>query len=323
MKSGKWKNTLIKFAEAVISTATLVFAISMIIPIYVIRDMDSETVKTIGKSFHVNPIYVMVVFGLTGILFLIDIFGWRPTFRAMRIKNSIVSVSWFVTGILFLLLPEKKICFLLGYAVIFLSAISGKILTMLHEKSIRNFGSSIGSLLLLGGALVYLLAMSPGFQESANYILMAVILAGEALVRIIRIAFSQIQLGVLRKILRRTYAHEILLGLILLIVAFSFVFIAVEPGLKSYEDALWYCFAIVTTIGFGDFSATTFLSRLLSVILGIYGIIVVALITSIIVNFYNEVKDKNEEEEITEEIKAEVKKADVRKSPESERRDTP
>jgi succinate dehydrogenase/fumarate reductase cytochrome b subunit len=35
-------------------------------------------------------------------------------------------------------------------------------------------------------------------------------------------------------------------------------------------------------------------SRLLSVILGIYGIIVVSLVTSIIVNFYSEVKTDEE-----------------------------
>ena len=58
----------------------------------------------------------------------------------------------------------------------------------------------------------------------------------------------------------------------------------------SFKNAMWYCFAIVTTIGFGDISATTDFGRILSVILGVYGIIVVALITSIIVNFYGEMK---------------------------------
>jgi hypothetical protein len=38
--------------------------------------------------------------------------------------------------------------------------------------------------------------------------------------------------------------------------------------------------------------------RLLSIVLGLYGIVVVALITSIIVNFYTEVKgDKDDEDE--------------------------
>ena len=58
---------------------------------------------------------------------------------------------------------------------------------------------------------------------------------------------------------------------------------------------------MVTTIGFGDYAATAVATRVLSVILGIYGIIVVALITSIIVNFYTEVKDHNEEEEQAQE----------------------
>ena len=56
----------------------------------------------------------------------------------------------------------------------------------------------------------------------------------------------------------------------------------------------------MTTIGFGDLAATSALGRLLSVILGIYGIIVVALITSIIVNFYGELKKENHPESRTE-----------------------
>ncbi|MCR4837533.1 MAG: potassium channel family protein [Eubacterium sp.] len=87
------------------------------------------------------------------------------------------------------------------------------------------------------------------------------------------------------------------LGLLLLIVTFSFIFRVTEPGIVTYEDALWYCFAIVTTIGFGDITAVSRVGRALSVILGIYGIIVVALITSVIVNFYTEVKDEEDRKE--------------------------
>ena len=89
----------------------------------------------------------------------------------------------------------------------------------------------------------------------------------------------------------------------MLIVAFSIVLPQFENGIPSFEDALWYCFAIVTTIGFGDFTAATLPGRAISVVLGLYGIIVVALVTSIIVNFYNETKntadpDEDEADEI-------------------------
>ena len=88
---------------------------------------------------------------------------------------------------------------------------------------------------------------------------------------------------------------EILTGLIILIVSFSVVLCTIEPGIETYSDALWYCFAIVTTTGFGDISAVTGMGRFLSVILGIYGIIVVSVITSVIVNFYTEVNKGPEE----------------------------
>ena len=65
--------------------------------------------------------------------------------------------------------------------------------------------------------------------------------------------------------------------------------IDITPGM-TYADALWYGFAIVTTIGFGDITATTRIGRIISVVLGAYGIIVVALITSIIVAYYGEMK---------------------------------
>lgn len=110
-----------------------------------------------------------------------------------------------------------------------------------------------------------------------------------SLVNIFTYVFSRVRLDLLRKIARETYGAEILFGLVMLIITFSLVLKITENGM-SYRDALWYCFALVTTIGLGDISAVSDLGRIISVILGIYGIIVVALITSIIVNFYGEIK---------------------------------
>ena len=83
--------------------------------------------------------------------------------------------------------------------------------------------------------------------------------------------------------------------MLLLITAFSIVLPNFELNINTFGDALWYCFAIVTTIGFGDITAVTIPGRIISVILGLYGLIVVALITSIIVNFYSETKNAGDE----------------------------
>ena len=107
-----------------------------------------------------------------------------------------------------------------------------------------------------------------------------------ALVSVMVVTFSGVKMDVLREIIRKTYAAEIIFGLMLLIVALSYVLEFTEESFTSFWDGLWYCFAVVTTIGFGDLTPTTEIGRLLSVILGLYGIVVVALITSIIVNFY-------------------------------------
>ena len=114
--------------------------------------------------------------------------------------------------------------------------------------------------------------------------------AAGALLSILNVSLSQIRFDILKDILRKTYALEIICGLVLTMIAFSYLLELADDSFDSFWDALWYCFAVVTTIGFGDISPSGIVGRVLSMILGVYGIIVVALITSIIVNFYGEMK---------------------------------
>ena len=120
------------------------------------------------------------------------------------------------------------------------------------------------------------------------------------LINIALLVLSNFKIELLRKIVRKTYAGEILIGLLILMISFSIALIPLEDNIKSFGDALWYCFAIVTTIGFGDITTSTLIGRFLSIILGIYGLVVVSIITSIIVNFYNEVKSTPDDDEIDE-----------------------
>lgn len=112
----------------------------------------------------------------------------------------------------------------------------------------------------------------------------------------------KLKLDVVIKIIRKSLVKEIVLGLLILVILCSVYFTIVEPNLTSYVDALWYSFAVITTIGFGDIYVTTTLGRILSVILGISGIVVVALFTSFIVNFYNEMNQKRVERHLKKQI---------------------
>ena len=112
----------------------------------------------------------------------------------------------------------------------------------------------------------------------------------------------KLKLDVVTKIIRKSLVKEIVLGLLILVILCSVYFTIVEPNLTSYVDALWYSFAVITTIGFGDIYVTTTLGRILSVILGISGIVVVALFTSFIVNFYNEMNQKRVERHLKKQI---------------------
>ena len=108
------------------------------------------------------------------------------------------------------------------------------------------------------------------------------------------------KIKLLLDILIKTHTIDIIICLFAFMIAFSFILPRMEPGIANFEESMWYCFTVVTTIGFGDKVAVTGAGRLLTVILGIYGIVVVAILTSVIVNFYNEVSAKEKARDFIE-----------------------
>ena len=188
--------------------------------------------------------------------------------------------------------------------IFMVSLIPGRVLSILRNRKWYSIVLNVVFILLV------LSAMWDIWSDATTQVFFAVVvmllIALLSLVRIMSVTFARLRLDLLRNIVQKTYAAEIIFGLLLLIASFSFVLIYTdtESFHDSYTDALWYCFAVVTTIGFGDMTAVSTIGRVLSVILGVYGIVVVALITSIIVNFYGEMKkagpDDEEEESAPE-----------------------
>ena len=190
-------------------------------------------------------------------------------------------------------------------AIIFmLSLIPSRVISILRNRKWVNIALNAAFILLV---LAALWEVWDGVESQTVFAIVVMLLAaGRSLLRIMSVTFARLRLDLLRNIVQQTYAAEIIFGLLLLIASFSFVLLYTDPESfgDKYTNALWYCFAVVTTIGFGDMTAVSTIGRILSVILGVYGIIVVALITSIIVNFYGEMKKTNLEEADPEEAPA-------------------
>lgn len=96
-------------------------------------------------------------------------------------------------------------------------------------------------------------------------------------------------------IIRKTKVIEEFSGLLITIILFAFLLVRIEPNIDTFGDGLWYTFAVVTTIGFGDIIVVTGLGRVLSVILGLYGLFIVAIITSVVVNYYQSSRNDSNE----------------------------
>ena len=201
-------------------------------------------------------------------------------------------------GVLVMFAKYNPYIFSVSAGIFALSIILSRIFRLIENHRTRNIVFNVIIIL-------FAIGMAVGFFHKVETDALSSIILAECLfisvcafIEASILSLSQLKLATLGKIIFRTYALEILFGLLTLIVAASLILMYEEPTMSYFPDAMWYCFTVVTTIGFGDFAATTLIGRLVTVILGIYGIIVVAVITSIVVNFYNETSGKSDAKEL-------------------------
>ncbi len=108
------------------------------------------------------------------------------------------------------------------------------------------------------------------------------------------------KLQILRLLLKESGAEKIFRGFLIFFLICAALILWREPEIRSYGDALWYCFSLVTTVGFGDVLATTAFSRSISVILSIYALLVIAIVTGLVVSFFNRLTDLRQRKILTE-----------------------
>ncbi len=89
-------------------------------------------------------------------------------------------------------------------------------------------------------------------------------------------------------VLRETGAGRLIGAYIAFLLLCALLIWIAEPEITTYRDALWYCFTVASTIGFGDVVVHMRLSRILSVVLSFYSAVTLAIITSVLVSYFNQ-----------------------------------
>lgn len=220
--------------------------------------------------------------------------------RIIAVLESVSALFCLAAAILCFCSWGKPILLSVSGTVFFVTLALRRIPRLLENHGPRNIVVS-AMITIICAMLIWALWDNPSKPQQQMFLdllVLSLTLIGIGFAFVMVVAFSRIRLGLLLKIIRRTFVAEVIFGLLTLILVFSFIFNFLEPTMfKSYGDAVWYSFVLVTTIGFGDMYPTTIITRVLSVILGIYGIIVVAVITSVVVNFYQETTKEDRPEE--------------------------
>ena len=248
------------------------------------------------------PIFLLWVFVFVALLSVVMFLRNRTKINA--IKCVVLIAIDIVLGIISLFANKNPFLFSLIAGVYCISIVLSRIFNIIENRSVRSIilnGLIILFAVLLGIGMI--ISPTNGAEQVQELVTIeCVFIAVVSFIEAMSVALAELKIKTLIRIVLSTFSLEVLFGLLVMIVAFSFILAAVEPNdvIATFTDGLWYCFAVVTTIGFGDIVATTAVGKILTVILGIYGLIVVAVITSIIVNFYNETAGKKDAKELKE-----------------------
>ena len=286
------KKTDKKSRESLYLILNLVFAvIAMVFALTLLGGIVAEDANTVSVFLGLSI--------LSQVLFQCLVFVVQDRKRD-KIRATILASLYIVAAVIAF---SAKNHWSLYYIATFLVVITMSLTQFLLIEKEKTKRGIITNILLCVVLLGLSVAVMVGMDEKNMLyitIVAALLLLFTSLKRLLFPTFKLEKIKLLIDILVKTHAFDGLICLLAFIIAFSFMFPMVEPTITNFWDAMWYCFAVVTTIGFGDFYATTIVGRVLTVILGIYGIVVVAILTSVIVNFYNAVTSRDKAKDIIE-----------------------
>ncbi len=240
---------------------------------------------------EVLPYYLFVLMLLHASLML---YRWSKTKkRAGRTGYMIDAAVSFVLSVLFVVFRERSNDLAVIFMAIRTAAVVAEYVASIGRNR-RDVRAIVGCvfMIVINLALLAKLISEIGGSVETQVVIYGLLFLVQGVAGIYANLKDVMPGSLLGRVIVRTYAAEILAGLMIAVVGASILLPLFEPGIETFGDGLWYSFMLVTTIGFGDMTAVTPAGRLISVAIGIYGIVAVALITSILVSIYNESKDK-------------------------------
>lgn len=237
---------------------------------------------------------------LSQISFQVLLFLVKDT-KKDRIRAALVGVVYVAAMIVAFLSTNSYVLLYLSTFLVLGAMILNQVLLIDFKNDKRaSLTNLLVAIMLLSLLIVLIVTMN---EDDAHYAPLTVVFLF-LFIAFKKLIFPSLKLDrikLLLKILIETHTIDVILCLISFMIVFSFMLHRFEADtFTNFWDAMWYCFTVVTTIGFGDFYAKSIIGRTLTVILGIYGIVVVAIITSVVVNFYNEVSAKSKARDFIE-----------------------
>lgn len=95
------------------------------------------------------------------------------------------------------------------------------------------------------------------------------------------------KLKLLRGVLRKTHTYKIVVAFLVFFFLIALIIWLNDPAIHTYRQSVYYCFMIASSVGNGDVMVSTTLARILTILLSIYSLFAIAIVTGVVVSYYN------------------------------------
>lgn len=95
------------------------------------------------------------------------------------------------------------------------------------------------------------------------------------------------KLKLLRDVLRKTHTYKVIIAFLIVFFLIALAIWIDDPSVKTYRQSVYYCFMIASSVGNGDVIVHTTLARVLTMVLSVYSLFALAIVTGVVVSYYN------------------------------------